>query len=274
MSIVMYDAIYVSALPPGQPAYAGYVGGFWPTFPALKTAFPNAHLLSIAVNASQDADCLDVEKYDATIPEVYGWFIRQLARGTWRPVIYISAGQLDALVATMTANGFTRSQYRLWSAHYGQGEHVCGPATCGLTRTACDATQWTSTALSRSLDQSILNDDFFGTTPAPSPAPTPTEDDMPNGVIRTPVGVAENRSWLEASASQIVLFSLWQGVQTTPPVIELTVAHLNSKPFTTTVTLPANGTYVYQLVNKADCNGCSFKRIDGGVATVAFHTNA
>jgi predicted Zn-ribbon and HTH transcriptional regulator len=37
---------------------------------------------------------------------------------------------IDRLMLTMNANGFERSQYRLWSAHYGAGEHICGPATC------------------------------------------------------------------------------------------------------------------------------------------------
>lgn len=276
MSIIMYDDIYVSALPLGAQAYAGYVGGSWPTYPSLVNKFPHALLLSIAVNASEDAECLDVEQGDATIPEVYAWFKRQLARGVWKPCIYISQGQLAALYATMTANGFTRSSYRIWSAHYGLGAHVCSPSACRAPITA-DGTQWTALALGRSLDQSLLNDGFFYVAPKPVPTPTPAPKpvevhDMPNGVIRTPVGVPESRGWDEGTVSTIGLVSVWRGVQASAPVVELTITHANSKPYTATVTLPANGPSVYVIASKADVYGCSFKRVDSGSATVSFYT--
>jgi hypothetical protein len=163
--LFMYDDITASALPSGADAYAGYVDGRYNDYAAIKARFPNAHVVSIAVFASDDADCLDVEPTDATIAEVYGWLKRQLARGVWRPIIYTSASNVDALMRTMNANGFSRSQYRLWSAHYGGGQHICGPATCKLTATACDGTQFTDNALGRSLDESVLLDSFF--QPAP-----------------------------------------------------------------------------------------------------------
>lgn len=161
--ITMFDSIDIAALPAGAPAYAGYVNGAWPTFSTLLRVFPGAHLLDIAVTADADATCLDVEKGDATNADVYGWFTRQQARKAWRPVLYTSASNVDSLAATMTANGFPRTSYRLWSAHYGAGEHICGPAACKLTRYACDGTQWTDNALGRNLDQSVLASDFFGT---------------------------------------------------------------------------------------------------------------
>src|SRR5690242_949385 len=39
--------------------------------------------------------------------------------------------------------------------------HICGPSTCGLTGHACDGTQWTDAALGRSLDESVLLNNFF-----------------------------------------------------------------------------------------------------------------
>jgi hypothetical protein len=176
MSLVMYDSIHPDTLPGGAAAYAGYVDGMWQTFPVLQQRFRGAHLLSIAVFASGDADCLDVETGDAAIGDIFGWFKRQQARGTWRPAVYSSAVNMDHVVATMTANGFARGSYRLWSAHYAAGMHVCGPATCRLTGTPCDGTQWTSAAFGRSLDESVLNDNFFAVqppVPAPKPPPTP-----------------------------------------------------------------------------------------------------
>jgi peptidoglycan hydrolase-like protein with peptidoglycan-binding domain len=54
---------------------------------------------------------------------------------------------------------------RLWSAHYG-GPHVCGPRpSCGALSVTADGTQWTSAAMGRVLDQSLLLDNFFGTIP-------------------------------------------------------------------------------------------------------------
>jgi hypothetical protein len=171
----MFDSIDISQLPAGAPAYAGYVNGRWPTFALLLQKFPRAHLLDIAVNSGADATCLDVETGDATNADIYTWFVRQQARKVWRPVVYTSVSNADALVAVMTANGFNRAEYRLWSAHY-SGEHICGPATCKLTRFPCDGTQWTDKALGRNLDQSVLSDTFFGAPPAPAPIREPIMD--------------------------------------------------------------------------------------------------
>jgi hypothetical protein len=159
----MYDSTNVGALPHGADAYAGYVEGLFPTFAALKRQFTasGAHLLSIAVFASGDAECLDIEPGDATNAQAPGWVKRQLARGAHRPCLYTSVGNMDALVTALGGAGISRAAVRLWSAHYGQGKHICGPATCGLTRHASDGTQWTDSALGRSLDESILLSDFF-----------------------------------------------------------------------------------------------------------------
>jgi hypothetical protein len=169
VTLTMYDSTNVGTLPHGAGAYAGYVQGAFPTFAALQRLFSasGAHLLSIAVFASGDADCLDIEPGDATIAQAPGWVKRQLARGAHRPCLYTSVSNMDALVTTLGGAGISHAEVRLWSAHYGQGKHICGPATCGLTRHACDGTQWTDAALGRSLDESILLSDFFS---APPPA--------------------------------------------------------------------------------------------------------
>ena len=174
-AITMFDDVNVSLLPKGAPAYAGYVDGRFQTFPVLQRMFPKAILLSIAVFPQDDAECLDVENGDATIADIFGWFKRQQARKAWRPVVYSSVVNMDHIAATMTANGFHRSSYRLWSAHYGAGPHICGPSSCGLCREPCDGTQWTSSARGENLDQSLLLDSFFPAPPLPVPVP---EDQM------------------------------------------------------------------------------------------------
>jgi hypothetical protein len=169
MSITMYDSVTVANLPRGAQAYAGYVDGNYANFGSLP---PAAHKLDIAVFASDNATCLDVEPGNATNADVYSWFLRQMQRGVWRPVVYTNGGNIDAMVATMTANGFSRSTYRLWSAHY-TNQHICGPSTCGICHTACDGTQWAS---NNSYDTSVLNDGFFG---GGGPSPLGGEDVTP-----------------------------------------------------------------------------------------------
>jgi hypothetical protein len=163
VTMTMYDAVDVSALPPGADAYAGYLDGAFQTFAELRRRFHGngTHLLSVAVFASGTADCLDIEAGDATNAEAPGWVKRQLAGGAGRPCLYTSVSNMDVLVAALTRAGVGRAGVRLWSAHYGQGRHICGPGTCGLSRHACDGTQWTDAALGRSLDESLLRTNFF-----------------------------------------------------------------------------------------------------------------
>lgn len=257
MSTVMYDAIYVSALPLGQPAYAGYVGGFWPTFPTLQAKFPNARLLSIAVTAGEDAECLDVEKGDATIDQAPAWFRRQVPRGVQRPVVYTSVSNVDALVALMAANGIPRAAYRIWSAHYAT-EHVCGPASCKDTTATCDGTQWTSRALGRSLDQSLMSDSFF-TVPTPAPAPTVDEDDM-RGTVDT---VADHVISVEAGKFHWIAFFA-DPTMTGHTAQNLRVAvHSRSKGYSQ-ISTPVSVTSTKPVVtfSASDVDGISISRLD------------
>lgn len=158
----MFDSIEVDQIPTNAPAVAGYVGGNWPTYLELQTRFPKAEKLSIAISASEDAQCLDIEAGDATPGQAPGWVRRQLARGVKRPVLYTSASQMDLVVSVLRAAGIGRSQVRLWSAHYTFAPHLCGPHSCGeVHSTTADATQWTDAALGRNLDQSLVAAGFF-----------------------------------------------------------------------------------------------------------------
>jgi hypothetical protein len=163
----MFDSINLSQIPAEAVAAAGYANGSWATWPALQQRLPHAHLLSITVSAAADADCLDVEKGDATPGQATGWLKRQAARKAYRPVIYANASTMPGLLSALAASGISRSSVRLWSAHY-DGPHICGPATCRYPGVpACDGTQWTPNALGRNLDESLLLDDFFATPEPP-----------------------------------------------------------------------------------------------------------
>ena len=91
----MYDSVTLSALPKGAEAYAGYVNGAWPTYKDLP---PSKYKLSIAVNVSGNARCLDVETGDATPEQAPAWVKSQHARGVQMPVVYTSAVFAQALV--------------------------------------------------------------------------------------------------------------------------------------------------------------------------------
>ena len=105
------------------------------------------------------------------------------------------------------------------------------------------------------------------------PRPATQEDDMPSGLITSPPGTRESRTWAAGTARQIVMYSDWKGVQAAPPVVNLRIAHLDSQPYDAGHrTVDGTGTYV--IGSPADCNGCAFTRIDSGPASVAWHTSA
>ena len=160
--ITMYDSIDIRQIPLDAKAVAGYVNGHWPTYNSLaKWAF--ADRLSIAVTASADADCLDVEQGDATVDQAAAWVKRQQARGVYRPVVYTSVSQAALLLRTLARAGISRNQIRLWTAHYTFKPHRCS-SSCGFGFWGtADATQYTDHALGRNLDASLCSPSFFAT---------------------------------------------------------------------------------------------------------------
>jgi hypothetical protein len=165
----MYDTIYNDQFPSGAQAYAAYVDGSLgdqPNYAYIVTAFPRAEHLSISLSGSVNADALDVEQYAAVPRDVPAWYARQKQRGIQRPCVYASVSTMqDSILPVLSQANISRSSVRLWTAHYGAGEHICGPDSCGYLSTEADGTQWTSSALGRALDQSELQDDFFTTEP-------------------------------------------------------------------------------------------------------------
>ena len=195
MPITMFDSITPSLLPAGNYAYAGYVGGNWATYPEIKARFPSANVLSIAINSSETAQCLDIEQGDAAPADAPAWVLRQK---TPRPCLYASVSAMDGVLVHLSAAGIPRSSVRLWSAHYTGSAHICGPSTCKQMSVSADGTQWTSFANGINLDESLLNDDFFGVTPSMPPTVTyasvsaslpvlakgMTDSDLPHWYIR------------------------------------------------------------------------------------------
>lgn len=161
LPVVMFDSTTPDQIPASAPAVGGYVGGHWPTFKGLLVTFPHAKHLSIAVNAGEDAECLDIEKGDAVPAQAPAWVRRQLGRGVKRPVVYAAVSEMPAVLAALSAAGIPRKAVRLWTAHFTFHPHICNPG-CGFGfKATADATQWTDHALGRNLDQSLCNKSFF-----------------------------------------------------------------------------------------------------------------
>jgi len=166
--ITMYDTSQNGQFPPGAQAYAAYVDGRdgdQPNYAHVVATFPQARHLSITV-FDADADAADVENGAMNPSDIPGWHARQVARGITRPVIYASASTMnDEVLAVLRLAGIARPSTRLWTAHYGAGEHICAPGSCGDLCIPADGTQWSDSALGRNLDQSLLADDFFIASP-------------------------------------------------------------------------------------------------------------
>lgn len=176
-------------------AIAGYVNGRFDNWPAIVKRYGNSgkYLLSIDVqaNSAAGAQALDVEKGDATPEQAAPWALATQAAGKhyrdlrWFPKIYVSESGAQDIVDRMTAAGFTRDEWRLWTAHIWQGgkPHICGPSTCGCPVQA-DATQYIWTYDGASLDASLCFDRFFDGPPpvAPPKPPAPVEVEVPNTV--------------------------------------------------------------------------------------------
>jgi hypothetical protein len=159
--VVMFDAVDVDQIPADAKAVGCYVGPSTVTCPEVSRKFPNARKVRItqAGITSTPADCVDVEPGDATNETGTTWVKGQLSAGVKRPIVYTSASNVNALLHTLQAAGVSRSQVRVWSAHYDQGEHICSPSVCRFPES--DATQWTNHALGRDLDQSLCFGRFF-----------------------------------------------------------------------------------------------------------------
>lgn len=172
--ITMYDSITPSeirAITGSPEAIAGYVGGWWPDYSPLVAMFPRAKHKSVAVNALEDADILDIENGDAVPADAPAWFRRQKARGLELPGFYASASAMPEVIAVLTAAGIQRHEYVLWVAHYTYVQPT-PPFEEGA-----DAVQFTDKAAGRNVDQSVTTPAFWGNDPKPKPVKNPPHYD-------------------------------------------------------------------------------------------------
>lgn len=154
--IHMYDTVTVAEVPSfantSADAVAYYVDGRFADERQVLAHDPKARHLSIAVRASDVADCLDIENLDATPAEAPAWWHDATLHGVWRPCLYASLSAMSEVVAHMARAGIHRTSYRLWVAHYDD---------VPVVPQGYDAKQYTDHALGRNLDASVCLDTFF-----------------------------------------------------------------------------------------------------------------
>jgi len=266
----MYDSAQNDQFPPGAQAYAAYVDGSigdQPNYAFIVSAFPGAYHLSIALFARNDADALDVEPGASAPSDVPGWYTRQVQRGIQRPCVYASVSTMAAsILPTLDQAGIDRSQVRLWSAHYGLGEHICGPDSCGMVPIEMDGTQWTSSALGRNVDQSQLLDNFF-TDPA-----VITEAELQSGELSLGRNALNVMAVAPGSARQIA-FGCDNEVKGLPPA-KIRIAIYDTGPgwhVTKEVIVDGpKGLTIVPFPNPAKTGVISVARVDDGNVVVGY----
>lgn len=163
----MYDSVTVSAIPHDPFAAAGYTAGYWPTFLGLRHAYPDAHVVSIAITAGDHADCLDVEPGDATPAEAAGWVRADKAAGWPRPCVYSDWYEwTDELDPALEHAGISLRSVWRFDADYTGSAHI----DAGFA-----ATQWTDHCLDKHLDCSLVLRSFLAIAHPPLNPPAPPE---------------------------------------------------------------------------------------------------
>lgn len=157
----MYDAVTLSNIPGHPFAVAGYTAGRYTTWPALLRDFPSAHHVSIAIQASYRADCLDVEPGDAVPSQAGAWARADIAAGFRTPCLYSDLSEMPAVKASLAAAGLARSSYLLWLAWY---RNIPGLVS------GYDAVQWTDTCFGRNLDCDTVTLNFLRIAQPPYPS--------------------------------------------------------------------------------------------------------
>jgi len=117
----MYDSVNTNNLPVNGDFYAGYVAGNWPNFIEISKKFPKKRVVSIAVQADEDAQVLDIEQGDATADQAPAWVTRMRFHGRKRPTIYTSRSNMDAVVAAFDAAKVVHPDF--WIADWTNSPH-------------------------------------------------------------------------------------------------------------------------------------------------------
>lgn len=181
----MFDAIIPANLPAGGDAYLGYVDGRWPDYLEIAREHGNVPCYGLSAFGTIGlGQGVDREPGDATTAQAAAYIAAEVHRVD-RPIGYTSRDGAESFVNAVSALGVPRTSWRFLSAHYGAGEHICGPATCGCPVQA-DGTQWNNAG---PYDESLVTDNFLSAAPHPGPVvpPVPVKPVVPPKPLPAPV---------------------------------------------------------------------------------------
>jgi hypothetical protein len=198
-------------------AVGAYIAGNdWPTWGPYCRARPDllasGRIVSITLSPIHVARCLDIERGGGGPRDAPPWFETYADRTHGLPWLYTQASWVAPVNRAMQAAGHSRDSYYVWSAHTGQGEHICGPDVCGYP--AADGTQWKWGDGVWNVDVSLIPEYML-----PAPGPRPREGDpmaiavatRPDGKLEVFVETASGEilhTWQDAPAGG------WHGAQT------------------------------------------------------------
>lgn len=116
MTRLMYDAVNPAGIPIEATMVACYVDGRYANEERMRSRFPHAQIVEIAVRASTDAgQVLDVENGDATPLEAVGW-VQMRRRAACDPTVYVSAFLWSDVRAAFRHAGIPEPHY--WIADW------------------------------------------------------------------------------------------------------------------------------------------------------------
>ena len=169
MTRIMRDSTTLADIPThGLDIIAAYINGRYATTPAqVRAHAPNALIAWIDVNGSHpEADILDVETGDATVPVAVLWAKthHHVNPGTYPPIIYCNRSTLTPLFNAMNFAGLhIGADFRLWPATLDGTTHLADMT--GVTAVQSRGEQQTG----GHYDESDVYDPTWLTTPAAGP---------------------------------------------------------------------------------------------------------
>jgi hypothetical protein len=127
---LLYDAVTPANIPEDATLVAGYVDGLYANIAAMKARFPLAQIVSITINAADNAgDVLDVENGDATPAQAPGWVAARRASGHTWPTVYCSLSPWPVVQAAFLAVNVAEPDY--WIADWTGNAHIpAGAVAC------------------------------------------------------------------------------------------------------------------------------------------------
>jgi peptidoglycan hydrolase-like protein with peptidoglycan-binding domain len=168
--------------------YGGYFNGPFANLTSIRSRFPGKPVMGYAtrIDNSHGADAIDIEP--GTLSSSFSGnaagavrFIHEWTGGSGlfhKPVVYVMGSWAASLEDHLAGAGIGRDKYYLLTAHYA-GLHFCGPATCGLSHSQADATQYRAAGrFDRSCFQSFMFIALSGGGPIPVP-PDPVQTPDP-----------------------------------------------------------------------------------------------